>query len=206
MLESAARATWEFKPTLLMFAEVVVNSRAFDAAPSSDGIIRDSTGDRWRLGFAFGNTDQRLRGEASIGWGRQRPDDSRLAEITGIIIDANLAWRFSALTSLLLTARTDIGDSSTAGSGGVFTSNAGIELRHAFQRNLIATAGISYGVQDFSGVDTLERELIAALGVERFLNREVTLFARYQHVNFQSTEAGRSYDADEIRLGVRVRR
>jgi hypothetical protein len=31
------------------------------------------------------------------------------------------------------------------------------------------------------------------------------VFGRYQHVEFGSTEAGRDYSADEVRVGVRLR-
>ena len=205
-LQAALRATWEFKPALLVFAEAQFLARVHGDVSASDGISRDSDGDRWRLGLSFGNKGQILRGEASVGWGRQRPEDSRLAEIAGVIVDANLAWRINALSSLLLTARSDIGESTSAGSGGAVSRQAGIELRHAFRRDIIGTAGLRYAVQAYSGIDLTERELVAALALERYLSREVALFARYQHTNFDTDAIGRSYDADEFRIGMRIRR
>lgn len=203
--EAAVRATWTFKPELGTFGEVAVNSRTYDAA-SSDGIERDSIGERYRVGVTFGSTSRRLRGEASIGYGRQQFEDSRLPEIRGIIIDANLAWRVSGLTSVLLTARSDVGESTLAGSGGALSRSAGVEVRHAFRRHLIGTAGLRLTHQDYEGADLQEREIAATLGLEYYVNREVTLFGRYQHLEFDSTNAGRDYGADEVRVGVRIRR
>ena len=41
------RATWEFKPTLLAFAEFGLDQRNYDVAAASDGIERTSTGERY---------------------------------------------------------------------------------------------------------------------------------------------------------------
>ena len=54
----------------------------------------------------------------------------------------------------------------------------GIEARHAFRRNVIASAGLAYSVADFAGVSQVEKQTLANLGVEYFVNREVTLFSR----------------------------
>jgi len=126
--DEALRLSWEFKPTLFAFAEYALNQRAFDARPA-DGVSRDSVGDRLRLGVGFGNTGQKLRGEISVGWGRQKPDHRRLSDIEGIIVDANLAWRVNALTSVLLTARSDVTDTTQANSPGALSREAGIEAR-----------------------------------------------------------------------------
>jgi hypothetical protein len=203
--EEAVRLSWEFKPTLFTFIETAFNQRDYSTASFSDGIRRDSTGERYRVGVSFGTSGARLRGEFSTGYGRQRPEDSRLREITGILFDANLAWRQSALTSFLLTARSDVGETTLANSGGSFSRLLGFEVRHAFHRYLIGNAGLTYTTQDFEGVRLEERELKSFLGLEYFLNREVTLFSRYQHTAFTSTDGARNYNADEVRLGVRIR-
>lgn len=203
--EGALRATWEFKPTLFAFAEFAANRRDFEAAPASDNILRDSHGTRTRIGVSFGNTGQRLRGEAAIGWGEQRPDDRRLPAIEGLIFDANLAYRLNGLTSFLLSARSDVTDTTQAGSAGAWSRQVGLDIRHAFLRSLIGTAGLSYTSTEFSGAPIEETEWRGTLALEYFLNRNVVVFGRYQHVEFGSTEAGRDYSADEVRVGVRLR-
>jgi hypothetical protein len=204
--EEAVRASWEFKPTLFGFVEAGLNQRNYKSVALSDGLSRDSTGERYRVGVSFGNGGQRLRGEASVGYAVQRPSNGRLADIDGFIFDANLGYRMSALTSFLLTARSDIQESSLSGSGGALSRQLGIEARHSFRRNLIASAGLSYSVADFEGVSQIEKEARANLGAEYFLNREVTLFSRYQHTTFTSTDISRNYNADEIRVGMRIKR
>jgi hypothetical protein len=204
--EEAVRATWEFKPTLFGFVEAGLNQRNYKTTALSDGLSRDSTGERYRVGVSFGNGGQRIRGEASVGYAVQRPTNGRLTEIDGFVFDANLAYRMSALTSFLLTAKSDIQESSLSGSGGALSRQVGVEARHAFRRNVIASAGLAYSVADFSGVSQVEKEARANLGVEYFLNREVTLFSRYQHSAFTSTDLSRNYNADEFRVGMRIKR
>ena len=204
--EQALRASWELKPTLFLFSEVAINQREYQRAAQSDGIRRDSTGERYRFGLSFGNTGQILRGEVSLGYGVQRPDDVRLADVGGILIDSNVAWRVSELTSLLFSARSDVSETTTAGSGGVFTHQVGVEARHAFRRHLIGTAGLAYTIQDYAGVAIDEREWRASLGVEYFLNRDAVLFGRFAHTALNSSQPATDYTSDEIRLGVRLRR
>lgn len=202
----AVRATWEFKPTISGFTEVEVNQRNYDTVATSDGIGRDSDGERYRVGVSFGSSGQKLRGEVAVGYGRQAPRDKRLQEIDGILVDANLAWRMSDLTTLSFNASTDVSETQTAGSGGVLTRSAGVEVRHAFRTYLIGTAGFTYTNQDYVGVTIDENELRADLGLEYFLSREAVLFSRYRHTMFDSSSPGASYDADEIHVGVRLRR
>lgn len=204
--EEAVRATWEFRPDLFTFVEAGLNQREYKTAAMSDGIRRDSTGDRYRAGVSFGNSGTRLRGEISGGYGTQRPDDARLKDISGFLIDANLAYRYSALTSFMFTARSDVTETTLANSAGAFSHQVGLEARHAFRRNLIGSAGISYSVQDYEGVDLQERQLQSTLGLEYYLNREVVLFGKYQHTALDSTDRSRNYNADEMRVGMRIRR
>ena len=200
------RATWEFKPTLLAFAEFGLDQRNYDVAAASDGIERTSAGERYRFGLSFGSTGAVLRGEASLGYGRQAAKDDRLKPVDGVLIDANLAWRVTALSSLLFNARTDLGESNIAGTAGAITHFGSVDARHAFFQYLIGTAGLSYAVTDYSGIAITERDLRATATIEYYLNRETVLFTRYQHTVFDTTSPNASYTDDEIRFGVRLRR
>jgi hypothetical protein len=204
--EETVRATWELKPALLPFAEVTFVQRNFDTAPASDLINRTSTGERLRAGLSFGNTGQILRGEVSLGYGIETPDDSRLKSVDGLIIDGNATWRASELTSFLFTARSDIQETTTTNVGGSFYRFVSIEARHALRKYLIATAGLSYSTQDSQDGVIDERELRASLGLEYFLSREAVLYTRYAHTSFDAVGADSDYEADEVRFGMRLRR
>ena len=202
--EQAVRVAWEFKPTLSVFSETALNERDYRRL-DANGIDRSSTGERYRVGVSFGTSGERLRGEISSGWGIQHPQ-ARLPDVSGVLVDANLTWRATALTSLILVARSDFAETTLAGVSTVRAQAVGAEARHAIRRDLIATAGLSYTVSDYVGSSLAEDELRATLGIEYFLNRETTLFSKYTHIAFTSSAANADYDADELRVGVRIRR
>lgn len=204
--EQAVRASWEFKPTFAVFAEVETNQRDYDVVAVADGLSRTSDGRRYRTGIDFGSASRMLRGEVSLGYGVQSPDAAALNDVEGVLVDANVAWRMTDLTSLLFTARTDLFDTNTAGTAGVVSHQVGVEARHAFRKYLIASAGLTYTNQDYDSVDIEESELRASLGLDYFINREFVLFGRYDHINFESNQIDGDWVSDDVRLGLRWRR
>ncbi len=204
--EEVARATWEFKPTLSAVTEVAVNQRGYDSVAATDRIGRSSNGERYRAGVSFGNTGQTLRGEVTLGYGVQSPSDARLKSIEGLLLDANATWRMSELTSLLLTARSDVSETTTANVGGAFTQTVGAEVRHQLRPYLVASAGLTYTTQDSHDGAIAEAELRSLLGLEYYANRDTVIFGRYNHTDFNAVGTSSDYNADEIMMGVRLRR
>lgn len=203
--KQAVRAAWEFKPTLSVFAEQELNQRDKGGIPA-DGIPRNSEGSRTRVGLDFGATGAVLRGTVGVGWGRQSPNNSRLQSVDAFLFDANLAWRPTEVTSFLLTAQSDIYDTTTENSGGVIAHTIGLEARHAFRRFLVASAGVAFTHNDYNSTTYSEDQLLTFLGAEYYASPELVLFTRYQHLDFASNGVDGDYQSDEIRIGVRVRK
>jgi hypothetical protein len=206
--ELGGRAGWQFSPNLTLYADTVLNSRRHEAAGVADGILRNSEGYRVQGGVAVIALGK-LQGEASAGYASQTPDDGRLKTISGFIYNGRMSWQPTGLTEVIVDARSDIGDSTTAGSGGALTQQTGIELRHALRRHLIIVAGASYSVASFGGTSLKESSTVERLGLEYYLSREMALLAGYQHTAFESkggTGAGSRYEDNTVRVGVRVRR
>ena len=203
--EQAVRATWEFKPTLSTFAEVAINQRDYERLDGA-GIDRSSTGERYRVGLAFGSTGQIVRGETSIGYGIQRPSSALLPDVSGVILDSNVVWRPNAITSVAFNARSDFGETQTVGVGGIKSQALGVDLRHELRRYLIGTAGVTTTWSDYEGSTLAETETRFVTGLEYFLSREAIVFGRYTHTDFDSNAASASYTADEVRVGMRIRR
>ena len=63
----------------------------------------------------------------------------------------------------------------------------GLEARHSFRRYLIGIASIKYTVNPYDAVSINERDLTTELGFDYYLNRDAIIFARYQHIDYQST-------------------
>ena len=201
----ALRGQWEFRPTFSVFGEVQLNDRRHDAITSSDNLSRNSHGERYRAGVALGQTGEFLRGEASIGYGIQHMGARQLPDVEAFLVDANVAWRITPLTSVLFEASTAIDETTQAHSPGVVNRQVGATVRHSFTPRLIGEAGVTYAVQDYRGVALEERSLTFKSNVEYTLNRHAALFGRYENTRFRSTEAGRQYNADTVLVGVRLR-
>jgi hypothetical protein len=205
LYEEAFRPKWEFTPNFFLFSDIAFNQRDYSIAAFTDGINRTSTGERYRAGVSFGNTGQILRGEVSLGYGRQTPDSPELEVIDGLLVDANLTWAITPLTTLLLTAATDVAETTTVDSGGVMERNYAAELRHSFTSRLIGIGGLGFFTRDFVGAGINENQLTAAAGLEYYMNRHAVLFGRYQHTVFDSSVPVSSYTVEEAQVGVRLR-
>jgi len=205
LYEEAMHPKWEFMPTLFIFTDIAFNQRDYAIPAFTDGRIRSSTGQRYRAGVSFGNSGEFLRGEVSLGYGRQTPDNPTLDVIDGLLIDANLTWRPTPITSVLFTAATDVAETTTVNSGGVMERTYGLEARHNFRTRLVGIAGLGFFTRDFVGAGIHENQLTAATGLEYYLSRQAVLFGRYQHTVFDSTTPNSSYTVEEVQLGVRLR-
>ncbi len=203
----ALRASWEFRPTFSVFGEVEGNDRAYEAASRTDGRLRNAHGLRLRTGLSFGETGEYLRGDVSVGYGRHDVVDERFEDAGSAIVDANLAWRVNALTSLLFTASSDFSTvTQTEGTGVAVTHRGGIEARHAFRRHLIGSAAIEGARRSYAGIDIDETEFVLNVGLEYYLRPEAVLFSKYEHTVFRSDFEGSDYESDEWRVGLRLRR
>lgn len=204
LYEQAFRPQWEFTPTFSIFADLSINQRHYTIPAYSDGIIRSSTGQRYRAGVSFGQLGEYLRGEVSLGYGRQTPDSPLLPIIDGLLIDGALTWRPTPLTTVALTASSEVAETTTTGSGGVMERNYALEARHSVTERLTGIAGVSFFTRDFVGANQTEEQFVAAGGVDYFLNRNAVLFTRYAHTVFDSNTPNSSYTVEEVQFGVRL--
>lgn len=205
LYEQAIRPRWEFSPYLFAFADIAFNQRDYSIAAFSDGILRSSTGERYRAGVSFGDVSQVLRGTFSLGYGHQEIDNHLLPAVDGLLIDSDLAWLITPLTVLQFTASSEVAETTTTDSPGVMERNYGLELRHSFTRYFVGSAGLGYMTRNFVGTDINEEQFSAGVGSEYYLNPWAVLFARYQHTDFQSSLPQASYTLEEVQAGVRLR-
>jgi hypothetical protein len=202
--DQAARLSWALNRKMAVFLDTSFRQRDYEVA-ATDGIARSSSSERYRLGLLFSPLGPSLRGEVSVGWGHQGQWDRRLPDMDGFLFDASLAWKMSGLTTFLLSARSDFYDTTLAGSPGTLSREVGLQMRHALTRSLIGTLGVKYAVSPYQGTSLEDRLLTGEAGVDYFLNANVSLYGRYQHLEFRSTDTTRDYTAEVVRVGVRLR-
>ena len=122
------RTSYDLMPGIKPFVETGADTRRYDLKIDAGGLERDSNGWNVRAGstFAFYRL---LTGEIAVGYLQRNYVDPTLQPIQGPTLDAALVYAFSALTNVKLTASTVVGETTVAGTSGVFTRNAGIEAR-----------------------------------------------------------------------------
>ena len=121
-----------------------------------------------------------------------------------------MSWQPTGLTEVIVEARSDIGDTTIAGTVGALTRQVSVEIRHALRRHIILVAGASYAVANYGGTVPRETSTIEKLGFEYYLSRETAIIAGYQHTAFDvgaasPPSASRNFDDHTVRVGLRLR-
>lgn len=197
------RLGYEISPALQPFIEGGYSLRRHNDEIDDDGFRRDSDGYEVAAGVEI-NTGPILRGEVSVGYERRDFDDSRLDPIDGLTVDANLTWSPTRLTSVRLSAATDIEETSVAGASGSIERSVGLSLAHSLSYNLTGEIGVTYVNSTFEGSSLEEDTYEISAGLDYLLNRNVVLRARYEYENFDTTTPGSDFDVQTFRVGVKL--
>ena len=199
------RGGYELSPGLMPFAEVAADSRIHDLATDFSGFQRDSRGVTARAGAKFELT-RLLTGEASLGYTQRVYADPRLENLSGLIGDASLIWTASALTTVKLTGRSTVGESTIPDVSGVLYRDVGLQVDHSFRQWLVASLKFGFGVDDYVGGDRIDKRYSAGAGLTYKLSRSVQVKGEFRQDWLQSSAPGASYAASIFMLGLRLQR
>ncbi|GJD70944.1 hypothetical protein MMMDOFMJ_3898 [Methylobacterium gnaphalii] len=197
------RAGYEISPVITPFVETLLDTRIYDTPVDQQGFRRDSDG----IGFTAGATVNLTRFvSAEVSAGLQRRDyvDPKLRAITAPILNAALIWQASPLTTVRISQQTGVIETSVAGSSGVFTDAATLEVQHDLLRNLSITVGGGYLSSDYQGVQIKERGFSALARVDYRFNRWLTLRGSYVYQQITSTDPTSSFSDNIFLLGMRI--
>jgi hypothetical protein len=201
----ALRGSYELTPGVRPFVEIGADTRVHDLSVDQTGVRRDSDGKTARLGTTFELT-RKLTGEASAGYLTRTYDDPTLRELRGFIADASLVWSPTALTNVKLTAASTADESTLSGVSGVLKRDAGIAVEHAFRRNLVGTAKLGYGLDDYDGSDREDKRMLASVGLVYKLSRTTQVKGEFRQEWLRSNAPGNDYTASIVLVGLRWQR
>ncbi len=200
------RAGYEISPAVQPFLEASVNTRRFRVERDDLGRQQGSDGGVVRAGIAT-DLGPKLRGELSVGWLYQRPEDPLARDVSGLAVDGTLAWSVSALTTLRGSLRTSVLDTSNTGvvgSTGGIARDVTLAIDHALRRNVLLTASLGLGQDDFVGVERTDRRVDATFRAQWRLNRTLTWQIQASHQRLESTEPGNDFRINTISTLIRV--
>jgi hypothetical protein len=80
-----------------------------------------------------------------------------------------------------------------------------VSLQHAFWRYLVLGTYVSYEVADFVDDPQIHQRVKEGLTAEYYFNPYFSVYSRYEHTDFFSTEEASDFVENEVRLGMRIR-
>jgi len=153
-----ARLGYETLPGVMPFVETALDTRHHDTAVDLNGYARNSRGLAVRAGSTF-NMRGSLTGEFSVGYAQRTYEDARLSKLSGFVGDASLIWTADALTTVKLSAKSSLAESTLAGVSGVLYRDVGLQIDHAFRRWLIGSLKVGFGLDSYKGATVSGAEL-----------------------------------------------
>lgn len=203
--EYALRGTYNRGALLAPFAEVAYDTRTYDDQFDASGYERDSSGWRLRGGVRIAE-GKVLSGEIAAGYLQQNPEDSRFAVLRAAIVDGNITWKPSALTTIIVAVSSDFNGTATSGTSGYLSRRADLTIRHALLRQLILSAGASYEEDQFQDISRTDKVYGARAGVDYFFNRYAALRLIASHEKRDSNIPGQGYQNSTIEARLRLQR
>lgn len=199
------RAGYEVLPGVTPFVEASIDRRDHDLNTDFFGFQRNSKGKTGKIGTTFQMT-KLLTGEVAIGYTVRDYDDSRLAQLKGLIGDASLTWTASALTTVKFTASSNVGESVVPGVSGTLYRDVGVQVDHSFRRWLIGTLKGGFGYDDYVGLDRKDQRYYLGAGITYKIDRSVQLKGEFRQEWLRSNVVGPDYTASIFLVGVRLQR
>jgi hypothetical protein len=197
------RTSYDLMPGLKPFVEFGADTREYDLQFDSSGLQRSSNGWFVKGGSAF-EFSRKLTGEASIGWINRKYVDPSLQELNGFLFDAALIYSMNALTRFKLLATTVASETTVAGTSGVLTRNAGIEVEHSFRRWLVGAVKFNYGLDDYVGSVRKDNRYSVSAALTYKLNRMAQVKGEVRQEWLNSNVPGVDYTASVFLLGMRL--
>jgi hypothetical protein len=89
---------------------------------------------------------------------------------------------------------------------GVFYRDIGVQVDHALRRWLIGSLKAGFGVDNYVGLDRIDKRYAVGAGLTYKLNRSVQLKGEFRQYWLQSNVAGVDYAESVFMLGLRLQR
>jgi len=193
------RGDYAISPATAFFVEAAANKHEYDLGDAEIGLTRNSKGLDVRAGANF-ELSNLVRGEIGVGYLHQSYTDPRFDDINGLGARAQVEWFPTQLTTVSFTGSRQILDSGIPGAAGFLSSNVAAQVDHELLRNLILTAQLSYGDDNYKNLDRQDKHLRAGLSGTYLMNRNigVTVGYSYYDQNSSGLDGGADYSINKF--------
>lgn len=198
-----ARADYAVSPDTALFLQISGNKRDYRLAKPAVALVRDSDGVEALAGANF-EISAVMRGEVGVGYIKQSYDDPAFKSIDGLAARALVEWFPTELTTVTLNGSRSVEDSGIPGSSGYLSSNVAGQIDHELMRNVLLTGQLSYGKDEYEGVDRNDKRLNAGISATYLMNRHVGLTVGYNYFDQKSDGLGAGGDFKVNKVGATV--
>ncbi len=196
------RLSYEITPGVKPFVEALVDTRQFDEATDRAGFRRNSNGLGGRVGSTI-ELNRQLTGEVAVGYQTRKFEDSRLADLRGVVGEASLVWTATELTTVKLKGSVELADTTLPNVSGASSRKAEVQVVHALRRNLSVTGYASFAQTAYDGISLSEDVTVVGARLEYKLTPTVAITSSFTHEWFKSTTPGSDYTAKIGLIGLR---
>jgi len=190
-------------PATALFVQANANDRNYDVASTPTIAARDSSGYEILAGANF-ELGAVARGEIAAGYIEQNFDESAYKDLSGLGARVSLEWFPTQLTTVTLTGARTIEDSAIIGSGGYVSTNAAVQIDHEFMRNVILSGQVSYGNDDYDGIDRTDKRFGAQASATYLINRHLgaSVTASHYEQNSDGADSGVNFDLNKLMVSL----
>lgn len=168
------------------FVQLSLNDRNYRDAQDDNGFVRDSDGYRLGVG-ATGWLTPAIRFEGYIGQLSQRYEDGRFDSVNDLDLNASLDVRLQNRSTLHLAVSRSLEETTMPGSPAYLYSDFSGRLSHRINQNDTLTAGLTWGYEDYLGIDRQDAFFSTLIGYRHTITPRVYLAADFTHTQRDSS-------------------
>lgn len=216
-LDITGRLDFAISPDTAVFGQVTHHTRDYDLdsgfTKNNDPVNgvpildRDAKGWRYLVGANFDLTSV-VRGEVAVGYQTTEYDSPAFSNVDGFSAYGQVDWFVTQLTTATFNASRETVESGVTGAAGVERTSVGARVDHELRRDLILTGGLTYQKDDYVSYLRNDDRSTFDAGVDWYTNRMLTIGARYERFEQQSSgfNADRDFDANVFTVRATLRR
>lgn len=197
------RADWSVSPDTSLFVRTTMVDSDYDLEPPFSAFDRDSSSTRIDVGVDFKVTNI-LQGDIHVGTQEREFDDASFDDVDSSAYGAGLTWLATPLLTVGLEADRSIRGSTVAGSSSFVDVSTVVSANYEWRRNVIFSANVLFGKNDFDGIDRDDDRFGAGLKGTYLVNNRVGLFAGVNYFELDSSVDVNSFESTGLSLGVNV--
>lgn len=194
-----ARADYAVSPDTALFLEVTGNKRDYRQSKPVVALNRDSDGVQVLAGANF-ELGALTRGELGVGYIKQNYDDPAAKDLDGLGARAQVEWFPTELTTVTLTGTRTVEESGDPSIAGYLSNNAVLKIDHELLRNVLLSANVSTGKDEYKGIDRNDKNSGAGISATYLLNRNVGLALNYSYQKRSSSglKSGAEFETNKV--------